>query len=716
MTLYDYPVSDEMKALGFSRVYKKDKNLVIYNSPALITSRYFSGDLQSTLHHLEKALVNYDKRNKNHFGNKKIERFLRWFAELDIKTDEAQEDAVKEVQRLDTIQKERVLEEINELKAAHAGISSDDWRTGLVNRFEKLRQTVQNNIRDLWVGLEFELSCMRVLNIHGCTLPIIAIILGRAAGGKTQVISLLRKWPYTHYTDTHSAKSWITHTTSVTKPEDLEKIDMLPRVKNRIFCTPEWAPIFTLREDDLKATLGIITRIADGQGLASNSGVYGRRAYEGIHMFSWIGAAVDVPHIVYKVLGTLGQKLYFFRLPFKDITTNNVNEELGSDFNTKFDSIQTALFDYLKWFEIGPDLVHDNRDREDDYDEDSLFDYEKDLRFKPGVSSNQFKFHDDDDVVWKEVMKKKKEALERGKVKGSRLLKMKWDRNKDDSQAKQCIAELAVLLSHLRCDVQTWREGSDIGYSPSLPEHPQRAAEILFNLAKGHALLYGRNFVTIEDIQIIVKTVLSTAQIDRVKVFSLLLANGASPLSTSKIIQSLNISPQTARRKMIEFKTIGLVNEEYSGSSHELYIELKPEFNWFLSEEFSKIRDRFEPADYHKYLKEDNIASEMADQQTPSSTRNNNEYASAYERMVVFDRIFDELARESESSARMQDDKGTVGRDELQKRLVLTGMFDVKDALAIIDEMIRIKKMKVVILNTYRKSSSNSNNRDPSHL
>jgi hypothetical protein len=218
----------------------------------------------------------------------KRERFLRWFAELDIKTDEAQEDAAKEVQKLDTFQKERILDEINELKAAHAGISSDEWRTGLINRFEKLQQTVQSNIPDLWAGLEFELSCTRVLNIHGCTLPIIAIILGRAAGGKTQVISLLRQWPYAYHTDTHSAKSWISHTTSVTKQEDLEKIDMLPRVKNRVFCTPEWAPIFTLREDDLKAALGIITRIADGQGLASNSGVYGRRAYEGVHMFATV--------------------------------------------------------------------------------------------------------------------------------------------------------------------------------------------------------------------------------------------------------------------------------------------------------------------------------------------------------------------------------------------------------------------------------------------
>jgi hypothetical protein len=212
MRSYDFPISDEMKVLGFSRVYKRDKNLVIYNSPALITSRYFSGDLQSTLHHLERELINHDKRNNNHFGKEKTERFLRWFAELDIKTDETLEDAAKEVQRLDTIQKERILGEISLLKSTHEGISGDEWRTGLVDRFEKLRQVVQYNIPDLWVGLEFEVSCLKVLNIHGCTLPIIAIILGRAAGGKTQVISLLRQWPFAYYTDTHSAKSWITHT------------------------------------------------------------------------------------------------------------------------------------------------------------------------------------------------------------------------------------------------------------------------------------------------------------------------------------------------------------------------------------------------------------------------------------------------------------------------------------------------------------------------
>jgi hypothetical protein len=176
-----------------------------------------------------------------------------------------------------------------------------------------------------------------------------------------------------------------------------------------------------------------------------------------------------------------------------------------------------------------------------------------------------------------------------------------------------------------------------------------------------------------------------------------LLANNGKSLSTSQITKSLNISPQIARRKMTEFKAIGLVDEEYTGSNHELSMKLVDKFNWFLGEEFNHIRDGFEPADYRKYLKED-ITSEVADQPTPSS------YQSAYERMIVFDRVFNELASEFEPSG-MDDDQGTVGRYELQKRLVETGMFDQVDALVIIDEMIRIKKIKIVMVNTYRSTS-----------
>lgn len=219
----EFPITDELKALGFSRIYRKDKNLVILNSPALVHSKYFSGDLDSTLHHLERALTEYDKKNNNHFGKERIERFLRLFAELDIQMDEDEDDAAKAISIQENIEKDKIIEQIKELKVARVGISSEDWRIGLNERLETLHSVVDNNILELWAGLEFELSAMRILNIYGCILPLIGIILGRPAGGKTQVISLLRKWPHAYYTDIFTARSLVTHTTAVSEEKDLMK-------------------------------------------------------------------------------------------------------------------------------------------------------------------------------------------------------------------------------------------------------------------------------------------------------------------------------------------------------------------------------------------------------------------------------------------------------------------------------------------------------------
>jgi hypothetical protein len=62
----------------------------------------------------------------------------------------------------------------------------------------------------------------------------------------------------------------------------------------------------------------------------------------------------------------------------------------------------------------------------------------------------------------------------------------------------------------------------------------------------------------------------------------------------------------------------------------------------------------------------------------------------------------------------MEADKGTVGRDDLQKRLVASGsgLFNLAQALTMIEEMLRIKKIKIVMLNTYRRNDSYDNEKE----
>src|SRR5581483_6535432 len=121
------------------------------------------------------------------------------------------------------------------------------------------------------------------------------------------------------YTDNFSPKSFVSHSSSVSR-DTLEQIDLLPKIKNKIFLTPELSPVFSAKDDDLVSLIGIITRILDGHGYESDSGVHGHRGYSEPTFFVWVGAAVDVPKKVYRILGNLGPKLYFLRLPSKNRT------------------------------------------------------------------------------------------------------------------------------------------------------------------------------------------------------------------------------------------------------------------------------------------------------------------------------------------------------------------------------------------------------------
>ena len=129
----------------------------------------------------------------------------------------------------------------------------------------------------------------KILNIADCTLPFAGIVLGRPSSLKTVGIELFRKWHSVFYTDSFSAKSMVSHSTAV-KKEELAKIDMLPKIKNKFLLTPELSPTFAKKDDDLIEILGILTRILDGHGYESDTGAHGHRGYNEPIMFVWAGA------------------------------------------------------------------------------------------------------------------------------------------------------------------------------------------------------------------------------------------------------------------------------------------------------------------------------------------------------------------------------------------------------------------------------------------
>lgn len=92
--------------------------------------------------------------------------------------------------------------------------------------------------------------------------------------------------------DDLTKSSFLSHY-STNSEDELQNNDLIPKMKNKILLTSEIAPIINANEDDLRKTLGIITRLVDGKDYQSHSGTHGHRSYPPM-MFTWIGAGIEI--------------------------------------------------------------------------------------------------------------------------------------------------------------------------------------------------------------------------------------------------------------------------------------------------------------------------------------------------------------------------------------------------------------------------------------
>ncbi|MGI8833933.1 MAG: hypothetical protein ACR2IS_15020, partial [Nitrososphaeraceae archaeon] len=399
------------------------------------------------------------------------------------------------------IEKNKILNEITRLRRENPNLPFDQWTNTLIEKRQILDSKVNEYFPDISLELDFILSIKTILNTEDITLPFMGIVFAVPCSMKTQVIEILRKWIYSYFTDKFTAKSFVSQSATVAKEKLTSELDMLPRIKNKILLTPELSPLFTGKDEDIKEQFGIITRLLDGNGLETESGVHGQRGYYGKYMFTWIGAAVDIPHSVYKFLSTIGFKIYFLRLPRTEISEDELVEQTTAEkpFNEKMREIEKLLLDYLSWFEICPISI--------------------------GLQN---------------------------------VTKIEWDKSIDDKNAIRIIARLAILLARLRGNIYVYKSSdrddllipidntntntntATVNYSEgfihSIPiiENPSRANQQLYNLARGHALSHGRNYITGDDISLVIKVVLSTGSIERVLILDLLIAHQGS-LTTSQI-------------------------------------------------------------------------------------------------------------------------------------------------------------------------------------
>jgi len=364
--------------------------------------------------------------------------------------------------------------------------------------YEKWRKIITENFPHLWPYAEACASTIAILLIKDA-LPFALVLQGVPGCGKTTTLSFFYNFIHSHKTDKFTPASFVSHAPQKSEKE-LEKVDLLPKLKHKVLITPDLSPLFGSQPEKLKENLATLTRVLDGCGLTTESGIHGTRGYSGDYMFTWIAATTPIPYAVWDLFGNLGARMYFYEVGTERKTVDEHLQELRkSSYRQRVKECNQAT-----------------------------------LRFLKNVWQNG-------EVEWKPD-KDPEEVLRR---------------------IIQLALLLVRLRAKVNVVVKEDYEGEKTYYSTPTIEHADRARQALYNLARGHAIIKGRRQLTMDDLPIVIEVTLSSAPYDRVNAFKYLLQKGGT-VTTSDLMRDLKCSRRTAIRSMKTLEILELVNLEKS--------------------------------------------------------------------------------------------------------------------------------------------------------
>ena len=216
--------------------------------------------------------------------------------------------------------------------------------------YEKLTNIVEKYFPGKTRFLEVCLSVKAIMMIEGITLPFCLILIAKPGSGKSTILNIVEFLGNCYSTDNFTSKSFVTHIANVEKSK-LDEIDLLPKIQNKTFITPELAPLFSGREDNLTETFGVLTKILDGKGYKSESGVHGQRGYNEDIFFTWIGAIVEIRTKIWNMIGHMGPKMYFLRLSSETKSVEDSRKLILEHMNDKsYDQKLSLIKDQTKSF------------------------------------------------------------------------------------------------------------------------------------------------------------------------------------------------------------------------------------------------------------------------------------------------------------------------------------------------------------------------------
>lgn len=156
-----------------------------------------------------------------------------------------------------------------------------------------------------------------------------------------------------------------------------------------------------------------------------------------------------------------------------------------------------------------------------------------------------------------------------------------WKPDENTRDVLTVIARCASLLAVLRTP-----------YEPGTsckPESPHRANAVLYNLARGHALICGRTQLAVEDLPTVAQVTLSSIPFRRRAVLQLMAEKGGNPITVSQVEKAVGVSRHTAEEIMREMEALGLMDFQQEGVGKPALLVIKDEWAWCMTENFRAL-------------------------------------------------------------------------------------------------------------------------------
>jgi hypothetical protein len=161
--------------------------------------------------------------------------------------------------------------------------------------------------------------------------------------------------------------------------------------------------------------------------------------------------------------------------------------------------------------------------------------------------------------------------------------RIKWNRQKD-KEFLPLIVEVAQLVCKARSTVNIWREkgaeGEEYSYSQPIKEGSARLSTLLYNFARGHAIINKRNSLKMDDVVLATKIALSSMPDDRRGVIRLILKQKET--NTAEIMDTLKVSDHTTKAIMKSLEILGIIKLDRKGKGGSYYATLSDPYSNFL--------------------------------------------------------------------------------------------------------------------------------------